>query len=122
MSRISEDNFGNPGARAYLEMLTAKLVATVTEVLADPERASLDEDGESLLMPSAEVLALLCERYDAPPPRPATVRQWREKYLAVYDREVGRLRRSAEFKAARRKGIEQTFRWLGGLAESYHGG
>ena len=122
MSRISEDNFGNPGARAYLEMLTAKLVATVTEVLADPERAALDEDGESLLMPSVEVLALLCERYDAPPPRPATVRGWREKYLAVYDREVGRLKRPAEFKSARRRVIEQTFRWLEGLAESYHAG
>jgi hypothetical protein len=122
MSRISEDNFGNPGARAYLEMLTAKLVATVTEVLADPERAALDEDGESLLMPSVEVLALLCERYDAPPPRPATVRGWREKYLGVYDREVGRLKRPAEFKTARRKVIEQTFRWLEGLAESYHAG
>ena len=122
MSRISEDNFGNPGARAYLEMLTAKLVATATEVLADPERAALDEDGESLLMPSVEVLALLCERYDAPPPRPATVRGWREKYLAVYDREVGRLKRPAEFKTARRKVIEQTFRWLEGLAESYHAG
>src|ERR671938_1693382 len=122
MSRISEDNFGNPGARSYLEMLTAKLVATVTEVLADPERAALDEDGESLLMPSVEVLALLCERYDAPPPRPATVRGWREKYLGVYDREVGRLKRPAEFKTARRKVIEQTFRWLEGLAESYHAG
>ena len=122
MSRISEDNFGNPGARAYLEMLTAKLVATVTEVLADPERAALDEDGESLLMPAVEVLALLCERYDAPPPRPATVRGWREKYLAVYDREVGRLKRPAEFKSARRRVIEQTFRWLEGLAESYHAG
>ena len=122
MSRISEDNFGNPGARAYLEMLTAKLVATATEVLADPERAALDEDGESLLMPSVEVLALLCERYDAPPPRPATVRGWREKYLAVYDREVGRLKRPAEFKSARRRVIEQTFRWLEGLAESYHAG
>jgi hypothetical protein len=122
MSRISEDNFGNPGARAYLEMLTAKLVATATEVLADPERAALDEDGESLLMPSVEVLALLCERYDAPPPRPATVRGWREKYLGVYDREVGRLKRPAEFKSARRKVIEQTFRWLEGLAESYHAG
>ena len=118
----TEDNFGNEGARDYLAMLTSRLVATIREVVLDDERIEPDEDGESLLMPSVEVLALLCERYDAPPPRPATVRGWREKYLGVYDREVGRLKRPAEFKSARRKVIEQTFRWLEGLAESYHAG
>ena len=76
----TEDNFGNDGARDYLAMLTAKLVATIREVIVDDERIGPDEDGESLLMPSVEVLALLCERYDAAPPRPTTVRQWHEKY------------------------------------------
>src|SRR5436309_6762849 len=121
MSRISEDNFGNPGARAYLEMLTAKLVATVTEVLADPERAALDEDGESLLMPSVEVLALLCERYNAEPPRTVTVRQWHAKYVAAFDAGASELGLTPELRTARRKRIDNTFRWLEGLAESYHG-
>jgi hypothetical protein len=112
-------NFDNDGARDYLKMLTTQLVATVGNVAADPERLELDEDGETLFMPSLEILALLCERYAAEPPRPTTVRQWREKYLAVFDRDVDRLRPSPAFKRGRRKAIEQTFGWMLGLAESY---
>ena len=116
-------NFANEGAMDYLSMLTARLVATITEVCADEERLALDEDGETLLMPSVEILALLCERYGVAPPRPAKVRQWRDKYLAVYDASVDRLRPrpAPEFKAGRRKVIDQTFRWLEGLAESHWG-
>jgi hypothetical protein len=122
MSTWTEDNFGNEGARTYLEMLTAKMVGTIHEVLADPERSRLDEDGESLLMPSVELLALLCERYDTAPPKPATVRQWHEKYLAIYDRDVDKLKPRPELKAARRKVIDKTFRWLESLAETHHEG
>ena len=117
----TEDNFGNDGARDYLAMLTAKLVATIREVIVDDERIEPDEDGESLLMPSVEVLALLCERYDAAPPRPTTIRQWHEKYLAAFDAGIDAMKPTAEFKAARRRVIVNTFRWLEGLAESYHG-
>ena len=113
------DNFDNDGARGYLKMLTTQQVATITAVAADDERLALDEDGESLFMPSVEVLALLCERYDVAPPRPAKVRQWHEKYLAVYDRDIDSLGLPASFKTARRKVIEKTFRWLEGLAETY---
>jgi hypothetical protein len=120
MATWTEDNFGNEGARGYLAVLTAKLVATINDVLADPERSELDEDGESLLMPSAEILALLCERYDAAPPKPATVRQWHEKYLAIYDRDIDKLKPRPELKVARRKAIDKTFRWLESLANSYH--
>jgi hypothetical protein len=119
MGTFAEHNFGNDGAMEYLALLTAKLVAAITEIMADPERMELDEDGESMLMPSVEVLALLCERYDAMPPRPSTVRQWGQKYLKTYDRCIDDFDFEANFKVARRKVIEQTFRWLEGLAESY---
>jgi hypothetical protein len=62
----------------------------------------------------------LCERYDAAPPKPATVKAWHTKYLAVYDREIDKLKPRPEFKVARRKVIENTFRWLESLAQSYH--
>ena len=35
MATFSADNFGNDGAQGYLAMLTAKLVATIKEVVAD---------------------------------------------------------------------------------------
>jgi hypothetical protein len=103
-------------------LLTAKLVATITEIVAEPERRELDEDGESMLMPSVDILALLCERYDAVPPKSETVRQWRQKYLDTYDRSIDKVTSDASFKAARRKVIEHTFRWLESLSDSYWDG
>lgn len=119
MGTFAEHNFGNDGAMEYLALLTARLMATITEIMADPERMALDEDGESMLMPSVEILALLCERYNAVPPKPKTVRQWSQKYLDMYDQCIDRLKPRGDFKAARRKVIDHTFRWLEGLAESY---
>lgn len=120
MEDWTEDNFGNQGARDYLAVLTARLLATIREVTSDDDRLAPEEDGESLLMPAVDVLALLCERYNAEPPRPATVRQWHAKYLAAYNASIGEMGVTPEFEAARRKVIENTFRWLEGLAESYH--
>jgi hypothetical protein len=112
-------NFDNDGAMDFLSMQTMQLTATITAVAADEMRLELDEDGETLFMPSVELLALLCERYNAEPPRPAVVRQWHEKYLEVYDRGIDALKTSSEFKVDRRKAIEKTFRWLESLAESF---
>ncbi len=119
MATFAEHNFGNDGALEYLALQTAKLVATITEIVADPERLDLDEDGESMFMPSVEILALLCERYGAVPPKAATVQQWHQKYLNTYDRSIDKVTSDARFKAARRKVIEHTFRWLESLSESY---
>jgi hypothetical protein len=119
MGTFAEHNFGNDGAVAYLSVLTAKLIATIKEVCADEGRLEADEDGETLLMPSVEVLALLCERYGATPPKAETVRDWHQKYLAGFDATAGRLKLKPDFKAARRKVIDNTFRWLEGLADGY---
>ncbi len=119
MATFAEHNLGNDGAMEYLSLLTAKLVATITEIVADPERRELDEDGESMLMPSVDILALLCERYGAMPPKPDVVRQWSQKYLCTYDRSIDKVTSDPGFKAARRKVIEHTFRWLESLSESY---
>jgi hypothetical protein len=119
MAAFSEDNFGNDGAVAYLSVLTARLMGAISEILASPDRLELDEDGESMFMPSVEILALLCERYNAPPPKPATVKQWHGRYLQVYDKGIDALKPTKEFKVARRKVIENTFRWLEGVAAAY---
>jgi len=100
-------------------MQTMQLTATINAVADDEARLQLAEDGETLFMPSVELLAMLCERYHAEPPRPSLVRQWHERYLEVYDRGIDRLKLSAEFKAGRRKLIEKTFRWLESLSESF---
>jgi hypothetical protein len=119
MGTSGEDNFANDGARDYLKMLTTQLVATITAIMATPSRLAMDEDGESMLMPSIEILALICERANAVPPKPARVRQWRAKYLDVYDETIDGLNPPPEYKTGRRKVIENTFHWLESLADSY---
>jgi hypothetical protein len=119
MAAFSEENFGNEGAVDYLSMLIARLMSTINEIVTHPDRLDLDEDGESMFMPSIEVLALLCERYGGAPPRPATVKQWHNRYLQVYDRSIDKQEATPEFKVARRRVIENTFRWLESLSESH---
>src|SRR5579862_6981050 len=119
METLGEDNFANEGARDYLKMLTTQLVATITAIMANPARLALDEDGESMLMPSVEILALLCERANAEPPKPALVQKWHAKYLQMYDKTIDGLKPSPEYKVGRRTVIENTFRWLESLADSY---
>jgi hypothetical protein len=119
MSTVRDDNFACEGARDYLSLLAAKLVATITEIHRDGERLALDEDGESMFMPSVELLALLCERYDVEPPKAATIKQWEDKYLRLYDRTVKKCYADPDFQASRRKVIERTFHWLSSLSQSY---
>ena len=114
-----EDNFGNQGARDYLALRAAQLVANISQVASSKQRIRPEEDGEAMLMPSVELLALVCERYGAVPPKPETVRQWSEKYLRAFDRADDLEMPTPGFRTARRKVIEQTFRWLEGLSASH---
>jgi hypothetical protein len=120
METWGEGNFDNQGAKDYLNVLAARLVAAIKEVVADDERIQPDEDGETILMPSVELLALLCERYNVAPPKEKTIRQWGQQYLQVFDEAPDNCDRDSESKAKRRRMIERTFRWLEGLAESYY--
>lgn len=119
MSNRREDNFGNEGAREYLALRAAQLVANISDVVGSKHRIRPDEDGESMLMPSVELLALVCERYGAVPPKPEAVRQWSEKYMRAFDRADDLDEPKPGFRAARRKVIEQTFRWLESLSTSH---
>src|SRR5262249_47573806 len=115
-----EQNFDNEGAKAYIEMLAAKLMATVREIVNDPERLELDEGGAAIVMPSIELLALWGGRSGAPPPRRETVRRWTETYLKQYAATIDQVCPDETFKANRRKVIERTFHWLEGLAQTHH--
>jgi hypothetical protein len=119
MATWGEGNFDNDDAVEYLGLLAAKLVATISEVVDDRTRRRPAEDGEGLLMPSVELLALLCERYNAAPPKPASVSHWAKQYIAAFDRGPDPPGVDKSFRTQRRKAVENTFRWLQGVAESY---
>lgn len=120
MAGWTEENFGNDGARQFLEMQAARLVTTIHDIISKKDRIAPDDDGESMLMPCVEVLALLCERYDVPPPKVAAIQGWHKAYLAAFDAEFDEMKPPAGLKAKRRKVIEKTFRWLESLSETYH--
>jgi hypothetical protein len=119
MSAWGTGNFENDGAMDYLDGLIVQLAATIKDVLADEDRFVLDGDAEFRVMPSVELIALLCERYNAMPPKVKTITQWRKKYLKLYDEQIDHLYPKANYKAERRKTIERTFAWLEGLAQSF---
>jgi len=64
-----------------------------------------------MFMPSVELQALLCERYDVAPPKAVAAATVQEKYLKVYEPPAPGtipIRASGRSDA---KAIENTFRW-----------
>ncbi len=112
-------NFDNDDAMDYLGEVIELLSERVDEILADKRRRRLDEEGEGRLMPSVELIALLCERYNVRPPREKTIHKWREKYLKVFDGEIDGLDPKPGYKDERRKTIEKTFEWLESLSRTF---
>lgn len=109
MGTWGEGNFDSDGARDYLNEVVVSFIGRIETCLADEELSRLDEDGESILMPSVEILALLCEQFRARPPEESRVKEWKEKYLQIYDEEIDGLEPAPGYKEERRKAIEATF-------------
>jgi hypothetical protein len=113
-------NFDTEGAQEYVAELIEELVDIIEEVLDDDERFRLDDDAECLLMPSIELIALLCERYGASPPKVKKIERWRKKYLKMYDKQIDDLEPPPGYKEGRRQVIVKTFAWLEAISQSYH--
>jgi hypothetical protein len=107
MGTWAAGNFDNDGALDYMGELMDLLTARVEESF--DAGAALDEEGEAILMPSIEVMALLSENCKTSPPDAKTVRKWKKKYLRIYDSEIDDLLPADDFKQERRKVIETTF-------------
>jgi hypothetical protein len=110
MGTWGEDNFANDAALDFVGDLIASLKRRIEEIFEE-DTCSLDEDGEAELMPTVAIISLLCEHYDVGPPREEDVRRWREQYLRVFDAQIDDLLidPQSDFKAKRRRVIEETF-------------
>jgi RNA polymerase subunit RPABC4/transcription elongation factor Spt4 len=117
-----EGNFSNDGALDYVGTLVQQLVVRVQALFASEYGADLDELGESELMPSVEIISVLCEHCNAVPPRASVVKRWRERYLRIYDEQIEMLDPDAEFKTKRRRVIEATFGKLERQAHLFYAG
>jgi hypothetical protein len=110
MGTWSTSNFGCDGACEYLHDTFQKpLLERIESILGDAVAIQLDEQGEDILMPSIELLALLYESYGGTPLEISKVRHWRDLYLAGYDGYIDLLSPSPGYKEERRRVIEQTF-------------
>ena len=68
------------------------------------------------IMPKIAVLAVLVEQCLKTGPRLAVVRDWRERFVGLYDREIDKLALSSDFKDERRATISNTFASLESFA------
>ncbi len=71
-------------------------------------RFLLDEDAETELMPSIEILILLCEHCTGVLPEDLDVAAWKQRYLVLYDEQIDHLAPVPGFKEERRAVIEKT--------------
>ena len=116
-------NFDSDEAVDYVSGLVDGFVDTVEQLFAQG-RADLDDQGEGKLMPTVEVISVLCDwcRSGAPairevtPPHPELIRRWKQQYLEIYDDQIDGLLPSEGFAEERRAHIVGTFDRLEVLA------
>ena len=84
MATFAEHNFGNDGAMEYLAV-TAKLVATITEIMADPNAWSWTRTAKACSCPASRFW-LCCASAQPMPPKPARCGSGTK--ISVYDRGI----------------------------------
>jgi hypothetical protein len=119
MGTWGSGNFDNDAAGDYRDSTTFQLIGKIEECFESEMGYDLDEGGEGELMPSVAMLVVLCQHCDGPPPQVDQVRQWRERYLEIYDDQINDLASAPDFKVERRNVIVTTFNQLEELARKF---
>jgi hypothetical protein len=114
--------FNDDGALDYLRSILQQLVQTIEDCFTQVDgEALLDDCVWSKLMPSVELLTTLCTKYEMfPHLEEQAVKEWKEKYLRIYDEHFDYFKVTRYPKAERRKAIEETFNRLIEFAEYWH--
>lgn len=108
--------YQNDGALDYVVELAQQVMEKI-DYCFQGTRANPDELGESLLMPSVDILRLLCEQCNAPRPQRSTVQAWKDTYLDNWDGQIDQTHPAPGYKEQRRAVIVQTFDKLLNVAE-----
>jgi hypothetical protein len=121
-------NFDSDQAMDYVSEVVDGFVETVEQQFAQG-RASLDDQGEGRLMPTVEMIGVLCDWCQGgphairvvAPPDPGVVRRWRQRYLEIYDEQIDGLLQPGKdhFGPERRAHIVRTFDRLELLATDF---
>ncbi|MBV9469156.1 MAG: DUF4259 domain-containing protein [Abitibacteriaceae bacterium] len=109
MGTWGSGNFENDGALDYVGSIIVELRSRIERCLADEDAVALDEEGEAVVVPSVQIIALLCEHCKAAPPEASVVARWKDEYFAVFDEQIDSLEPKPGFKERRRAVILATF-------------
>jgi hypothetical protein len=102
-------NFANDAALDFIGHEIDRYITLINEIFADEDRFRLDEDAEGELMPSVEILIVLCERCAGILPTGLDIAAWKQRYLEMYDAQIDGLAPVPGHKEERRAVIETTF-------------
>jgi hypothetical protein len=105
-------NYENDAALDFINEEADRYISVIEAIFGDEQRFLLDEDAEGMLMPSVEILSLLCARCHGVLPKDLDVAAWKSRYLEMYDHQIDGLEPDAEYKQQRRAVIEATFEKL----------
>ena len=108
MGTFGPGNFQNDGALDYVAELAVQLVERINDSLQG-RKANPDELGETVLVPSVDILRLLCAHCSAPVPEKTTIQAWKDKYLHIWNSRIDATHPAPGYKEERRAVIVQTF-------------
>src|SRR5262245_36285860 len=102
-------NFDSDAALDFVGEQIRRYIALINEVFAVAYRFRLDEEADGELIPSVEILILLCEHCGGVLPSWLDVAAWKQRYLAMYDAQISGLAPVGGYGDERRAVIESTF-------------
>ncbi len=114
MGTWGEGNFQSDGAMDFVASVTGRWEAEVQRALGlgrSTRTLHLDQLEDYVMPRVGLLLALAREGIDAPP-EPTKVRAWRDRYLAIWDREVKTLGPARGYARKRRAVLARTFEEL----------
>lgn len=110
--------FDNDGALDFVCELVGQLTDQINTSLAEGA-ADLDEEGDSVLLPSVAIISMLAKNCHAAPPDLDVIYAWRDQFLAIYDEQIDELDPEPAYKVERRQVIQATFEELATLSKLF---
>lgn len=102
-------NFDNDGAHDYANGLVHQLRERVAKAFKKKYGASIDGEGEEVVVPSIFIMGLLASHCKAVLPESSLLTEWKAKYLKIYDDQIDGLKPQGDYKQKRRRTITNTF-------------
>ena len=81
-------NFDSDGAHDYANGLVHQLRERVAKAFRSKYGASIDGDGEAVVVPSIFIMGLLAAHCKAALPESALLTEWKDRYLGIYEERV----------------------------------